>query len=179
MGEPQAVTGFDSAERERSRAALRRYMREHGIGASKLQYQIEKADQPRKREIPLSTLQRFILGKHHTQEHHVALCHAFVKDLPYYGEGREIEQLGAAFYSFLQPEQPEEKEEAGDRLAALAGTWESPASVLTLTIAPGEKYLLARESARCLLVTGEDGRDPELAARRRMREGVMVIMAAG
>lgn len=180
MEAPQAVTGFDSAERERIRAALRRYMREHRVGAPALQYRIEEADQPRKREIPLSTLQRFITGRHHTQDHHVALCHAFVKDLPYYGEGREVEQLGTALLSFLQPELPEQGETAeGGRLAKLAGTWESAASVLTLTAAPDRTFLLARESARCLLATGEDERDPELAARRRVREGVMVAVAAG
>lgn len=180
MEAPQAVTGFDSAERERIRAALRRYMRENRIGAPALQYRIEEADQPRKREIPLSTLQRFIAGKHHTQDHHVALCHAFVKDLSYYGEGREVEQLGAALLSFVQPEIPEVGV-APDAapLAKFAGTWESSASVLTLTAAPGQKFLLARESARPLLAAGQNERDPEIAARRRMREGVMIIVAAG
>lgn len=99
--EPKIRTEFDSAERERVRATLRRYMQEHRIGTPTLQYRIIEADQPLRREIPLSTLQRFITGSHHTQEHHVALCHAFVKDLPYYGEGREVEQLGAALSGFL------------------------------------------------------------------------------
>ena len=95
MSEPESRTGFDQRERELVRSALRRYMEENRIGTPTLQYRIIEAD-PRRREIPLSTLQRFITGAHHTQDHHVALCHAFVRDLPYYGEGRDI---GAARHS--------------------------------------------------------------------------------
>ena len=62
---------------------------------------IIEADQPRRREIPLSTLQRFITGAHHTQDHHVALCHAFVRELPYYGEGRDIAEVATALTNFF------------------------------------------------------------------------------
>lgn len=165
MKEAQAATGFDGAERERIRAALRRYMRKHGIGAPALQYRIIETD-PRKREIPLSTLQRFILGKHHTQEHHVALCHAFVKDLPYYGEGRETEQLGDALFGFLQEPVDDEAREAliAKLTKEFAGAFETrtrPATVggafpyppesniaesrLSFAPVPGKPWLNARE----------------------------------
>jgi hypothetical protein len=109
MSELQSRAGFDQREREFVRSALRRYMQEHGIGTPALQYRIIEADQPRRREIPLSTLQRFITGSHHTQDHHVALCHAFVRELPYYGEGRDVAQLGDALASFFPLRWPEPK----------------------------------------------------------------------
>jgi hypothetical protein len=96
MDELETRAGFDQEERERIRRALRRYMTEHRIGTPTLQSQIINADAPRRRVIPLSTLQRFITGAHHTQDHHVALCHAFVSRLPYYGEGLDIAQFGEA-----------------------------------------------------------------------------------
>jgi hypothetical protein len=102
MDDVQAQAGFDREERARIRQTLRRYMREHGIGTPTLKYKIEEADQPRRREIPLSTLQRFLADSHHTSEHHVTLCHAFVRDLPYYGEDSELRQFGGALFSFLQ-----------------------------------------------------------------------------
>jgi hypothetical protein len=115
MSELQSGTGFNQRERELVRSALRRYMQEHRIGTPALQYRIIEADQPRRREIPLSTLQRFVTGSHHTQDHHVALCHAFVRELPYYGEGRDLAQFGdalAAFFALRWPE-PQGSDVAG------------------------------------------------------------------
>ena len=108
MSEPESRTGFDQRERELVRSALRRYMEENRIGTPTLLYRIIEAD-PRRREIPLSTLQRFITGAHHTQDHHVALCHAFVRELPYYGEGRDVAQFGDALASFFPLRWPEPK----------------------------------------------------------------------
>lgn len=171
MDQPQAVTGFDSAGRERIRAALRRYMQENRIGTPALQYRIIKSDEPRHREIPLSTLQRFVTGKHHTQEHHVALCHAFVKDLPYYGEGRDLAQFaGALAMVFEIPEERIERAMQAQRLSrdiagryevyALLekefdldrkGTWtrtgfDVPYAEITFEAAPDENHLRVRES---------------------------------
>lgn len=102
MAETQSQTGFDPQDREQILRALRRYMKEHGIGTPTLLYRIIQAD-PRRREVTLSTLQRFLAEKHHTQDQYVALCHAFVKDLPYYGEGQDIGQLGAVLSGFFSP----------------------------------------------------------------------------
>lgn len=103
MHEAHAQTmGFGVSERERIRKALRRYMGEQRIGTPTLRSRIIEADKPRHREIPLSTLQRFLAGSHQTSEHHVALCHGFASVLSYYNEGREVAQFGDALSSFYQ-----------------------------------------------------------------------------
>lgn len=101
MTDAQLRNKFDVDERERIRRALLRYMRENCIGTPTLQFRIVEADAPRHREIPLSTLQRFLTARHHTQEHHVALCHGFVAGLPYYGEGSELALLGQGLAGFF------------------------------------------------------------------------------
>lgn len=183
MDAPSARMEFDAAERERIRAALLRYMEEHRVGVPTLQYRIIKADEPRHREIPLSTLQRFLGRKHQTQEHHVVLCHAFVKELPYYGEGRDIAQFGTAFFGFLNTRlQGGEREALAARLKSeFAGSYEAAGTHLTLEDAGDEPYLLARERSGCVLAAeySEEQAQREVARRRRMREGVMVLIAAG
>lgn len=104
MSEQTAFAAFDQDERMRIQRALRRYMEEHRIGTPTLQKRIISADKPRHREIPQSTLQRFVGGSHHTNDHHVALCHAFVKDLPYYGENYDLTTLGNGLLRFLADE---------------------------------------------------------------------------
>lgn len=101
--EAQLRPEFDERERDFIRHALDRYMVEHGIGVPTLQTRLIEADHPRHREIPVSTLQRFLAGKHHTNDHHVAVCHAFAKELPYYGEGRDLRFLGDALAQFCVP----------------------------------------------------------------------------
>jgi len=105
MNEAREPIHLDDAERDRIRRTLRRYMIEHHIGTPTLQGQIIDADEPRHREIPLSTLQRFLTGSHRTSDHHVLLCHDFVKELPYYGEGKDIAFFGKAVSAFFQPQQ--------------------------------------------------------------------------
>lgn len=182
MSEPQTRTGFDHAARERVRAALRRYMQDHRIGTPTLQYRIIEADEPRRREIPLSTLQRFITGSHHTQDHHVALCHAFVSDLPYYGEGRDIAQFGEALFGFVQDQaQGREREALIARLESeFAGTYEAASAHLTLSASDGQPWLIARETARCELNPDKyaERAANELSRRRRAREGVMVLISS-
>lgn len=103
MSEPDTLLHIDDTARERVRRALRRYMAESRIGVPSLQALIIKADAPRRREIPLSTLQRFLAGRHRTSDHHVVLCHKFVKDLPYYGEGKDLAAFGAAALTLFAP----------------------------------------------------------------------------
>lgn len=118
MNEPQRPIHIDDPERDRVRRSLRRYMEENCIGAPTLQERIIKADAPRHREIPLSTLQRFLTGSHRTSDHHVSLCYDFVKDLAYYGEGKDIALFGAAAFSFFQ--QPSDTtEDRAERIAML------------------------------------------------------------
>ena len=68
---------FDLAERELTRKKLIRYAKENGIGAGRLAERI-KDSHPRKTEIPLSTLQRFLAGWGKNKSC-VALCHRFVE----------------------------------------------------------------------------------------------------
>ena len=165
MSEPESRAGFDQRERELVRSALRRYMEENRIGTPTLLYRIIEAD-PRRREIPLSTLQRFITGAHHTQDHHVALCHAFVRDLPYYGEGRDIGAVRGGADRFLQRAHSFDTSKAvpvswpRSLLASLKGVRKQRRGVaplpgrerrtvlwsrLSLTVAPEQPFLVARE----------------------------------
>lgn len=182
MQELTTRTGFDLAEREHVRRALLRYMREHRIGVPKLKDRIIEAD-PRRREIPLSTLQRFLIGRHHTQEHHVALCQAFVRELPWYGEGRDLAEFGTALSVFLQGYvEVSEREVLAARLAEeFAASYQSASSTLTLSVLERQPYLLAHETARALLAPDQDSerKGDELEARRRSRDGVMVLAASG
>jgi hypothetical protein len=75
-GEVEQQT-FDAVERELIRKKLIRYMKENGIGAPTLAERIQDSH-PRKTEIPLSTLQRFLAGWG-KNESCVALCHRFVE----------------------------------------------------------------------------------------------------
>jgi hypothetical protein len=191
MTELLARSGFDQQERARVRGALRRYMAEHRIGAPTLQARIIEADAPRHREIPLSTLQRFLTGSHHTHDHHVALCHAFASALPYYGEGRDVAQLGATLAGFLQ--EPTDGDSRADLIAKLgtqfAGRYETrikPAapggfpyppesefvhSHLVFEPVPDQAYLLAREFVNDL-ANSADGRE-----RRFAFDGVLLFAA--
>jgi hypothetical protein len=192
MNEPQVATGFDEAERGRIRAALRRYMAENRISTPTLQYRVIEADKPRHREIPLSTLQRFITGAHHTQDHHVALCHAFVRELPWYGEGQDIARLGQALFGFLQEPMDEEGRQAlietlereftgsfetRTRPASAGGAFAYPPepgpadSRAIFTSAPGKPWLDAREFVTDLRNFAER---PE---RRFTYDGVLLFAA--
>jgi hypothetical protein len=74
------LANFDTQERERIRAALIGYMKEHLIGVPTLAERIKQAH-PRQMEIPLKTLQRFLAGKR-TQDMALNICAAFVETLP-------------------------------------------------------------------------------------------------
>jgi hypothetical protein len=117
MSEMQPPMADDDTLRGQVRQALRRYMEESRIGTPTLQVRVIEADKPRHREIPLSTLQRFLTGSHRTSDHHVSLCHDFVKELPYYGEGKDIALFGAAASSFFH--QPLDKDSRAALMAAL------------------------------------------------------------
>ncbi|WP_257315974.1 hypothetical protein [Shinella pollutisoli] len=84
---PPTVTFYDDAERGRIRAALRRYLAQNGIGAPKLRDLIADANGLAFRKdggepIALSTVQRFITGKHRVNDSFVRLCARFAEGLP-------------------------------------------------------------------------------------------------
>jgi hypothetical protein len=71
---------FDAAERELIRSKLIRYMKDNGIGVPTLAERIT-ASHPRKKEILIKTLQRFLAGNMRTNDASVALCHRFAEGL--------------------------------------------------------------------------------------------------
>lgn len=188
MNEPAPLKEFDAQERDRIRRTLRRFMEVNRIGTPTLQSRIIQADTPHHRVIPLSTLQRFLANKHHTLDHHMDLCQAFAKALPYYAEGTEIPQLGAALLAFLNPPMNlKECEALCDSLdQEVAGSYDTESepvgggsppdprgsnrytSEVTLTPAPGNAYLQARE---IVPDAGNAGGTPE---RRALHDGVLI-----
>jgi hypothetical protein len=93
LHEALKLTAFDEPARRRVRDGLRSYMRAHRIGAPTLQARIIEADAPRFREVPLSTLQRFLRDAHRTADAHVALCAEFLEKA---GESVAAEDTGFA-----------------------------------------------------------------------------------
>ena len=89
---------FDKQEREAIQRALRRYMDEHRIGTPTLQLRIMEADEPHRRELPLSTLQRFITGSHRTSDAYVGMCRRFLESV---GERFDAPRFGSALAAFL------------------------------------------------------------------------------
>lgn len=184
---------FDLAERHAIRIALKRYMAEQRIGTPTLQYLIIQADRPRHREIPLSTLQRFLAGSHHTLDHHVGLCYGFAMLLPFYGRDREFCELGNALFAFLGTQDKDAvpagaSDQLGPEHAGMYSFWEAPPDLgpaagtspppqensvhgtLTLTAVPESNYLHVRE-----MIGGNAAND---AAGFRAAEGVMIAVAS-
>ena len=179
MAEEAPGAAFDQKERTHVRRALLRYMAEHRIGAPTLQSRIIKADKPRHRVIPLSTLQRFIADTRHTSDHHVALCYTFARELPYYGEGRDVTQLGEALFDFLQGQvEGSERKALIERVAALAGSYQSGLLSLTLDQADGQPYLFAEEIGFFPPDDLESTPPDAMPARRRVYEGVLVLTSS-
>ncbi|WP_171232303.1 hypothetical protein [Ruegeria sp. HKCCA4812] len=58
---------FDQEQRDRIREAVKAYMKAHSIGVPTLLSRVHNAD-PRRREISLPTMQRFVRGTHKTSE---------------------------------------------------------------------------------------------------------------
>lgn len=186
MNEPQAMTGFDAAERERIRRALLRYMKERRIGVPALLPLIIKSH-PREMEMTLSTLQRFLKARHQTQDHYVALCQGFVKHLPYYGEGRDIPPLGAALCGFFERLDDGDAAAPAFAIERFVGAFEGRsrhgamrprvgvardfaplASHASLAAVPGKAFLEMRE----LVIDRQEGRD-----RRFAFDGVLLFVA--
>ena len=129
------MANFDTRERERIRAALIGYMKEHQIGAPTLAKRIEEAH-PRHMEIPLKTLQRFLAGKR-TQDMALNICAAFVEKLPNKPMAFQAlaESLNALYTITAKVER------AGDY--SLTATFQREPSRITLT--PSGLYLAVKE----------------------------------
>ncbi len=78
---PEFAPLNDNESRRLIRDKLLHYMRSHDMGVPTLAKRIKNAH-PRKLEIPIKTLQRFLADTHRTNDLHVALCSDFVEGLP-------------------------------------------------------------------------------------------------
>lgn len=171
MSTERTRPAFDAKERARIRRGLRGYMEQHRIGTPTLQLRIMEADEPHRRELPLSTLQRFITGSHRTSDAYVEMCHQFLERV---GAADEPE-LGSALAAFFGGDP--------DRLrasvAGYAGSYvvraKSSSAAATLPhayarFAPADddRYLRAAETAH-------DISRPDAPARRHRYEGAVVF----
>lgn len=98
-----AITYYDDAERSRIRQAMRRYQSQNNIGSPMLRNLIADANGlgPRKDgadPIALSTVQRFITGKHRVNDAFVRLCEKFVAGLP---DDDPVTAFGEQLMAFL------------------------------------------------------------------------------
>lgn len=97
------ITYYDDAERSRIRQAMRRYLSQNRIGSPKLRDLIADANGLSQRKdgadpIALSTVQRFIVGKHRVNDGFVRLCANFVAGLP---DADPIAAFGEQLMAFL------------------------------------------------------------------------------
>lgn len=100
---PPAITYYDDVERSRIRDALRRYLAQNGIGAPKLRDLIADANGLAFRKdggdpIALSTVQRFITGRHRVNDSFVRLCARFAEGLP---DNDPVTTFGQQLSAFL------------------------------------------------------------------------------
>lgn len=99
--EPARKSAFDHGDRERIRAALFRYMEEHGIGVPTLIAHMAKAVKREARYIPQKTLQRFLAGEMRTNDASVSIFHEFARTLPPAKD--ELGELALALGGFFKP----------------------------------------------------------------------------
>ena len=92
---------LDIAQQERIRQALLAYMQAHAIGVVKLSRRISEAH-PRRPEIIVKTLQRFLAGRT-VNEQMVAFCDHFVSKMPH--RPTVLHELAEAMQKFYGHEQ--------------------------------------------------------------------------
>jgi hypothetical protein len=165
---------YDQQERERVRRSLRRYMEEHRIGTPTLQLRIIEAD-ARQRELPLSTLQRFITGSHRTSDAYVDMCRRFLESVGVEGEtadfaavmagqfgggdSKQAQELAAAFaHEYVLDASPWDTEGSGD----------VPYAIARFDQVPGKPYLKIAEEAHDMI-------RPTASPRRHRYEGALVF----
>lgn len=103
-GVQETQPSFDEAARVRVRGRLLHYMREHRIGVPTLAKRITDAS-PRKQEIPIKTLQRFLAGHMRTYDSYVSLFNRFAENLP---DHDPIGTFAKAISSFYRSEEREQ-----------------------------------------------------------------------
>lgn len=170
MSVQSARETFDETTRERTRASLRRYMSEHGIGVPTLLRRIEDADE-RRREIPLSTLQRFLRGTHRTTDLYVSIFASFLRKMDAPLEADEFGEALASFYSLPRAHEDEPETLTVGGMAGAYKTHTSPpetqsplplrtrdaagSSRVSLRAVPGQSFLLAQEDCDASALQGD------------------------
>ena len=91
-------TRFDMTERARLRAALIRYMKEHGIGVPTLQVRIADGTDRSPDLLPLKTLQRFLADVGRTNDTFLIPCFEFAQSLPAGGDIEGFAREAAGFF---------------------------------------------------------------------------------
>lgn len=174
MIESAARDAYDLKERARIRRSLRRYMEEHRIGTPTLQLRIMKAD-ARGRELPLSTLQRFIAGSHRTSDAYVDMCRRFLESAGMAGETVDLAEALAAHFGDEDSEQARARAAAFADLYRIEATpWDAersgnaPYAIARFDQVPGKPYLKVAEEAH-------DMARPVGSARRHRYEGTLVF----
>jgi len=174
MNESAAREAFDQKERARIRRSLRRYMEEHRVGTPTLQRRIEEAD-ARRRELPLSTLQRFVAGTHRTSDSYVDMCARFLEGV---GVSAAAENIGEALAGYFGDK---DRQQARTRAAVFAGAYVIHAEPWDRTHAGGAPYADARfdhEPEKPYLAVAEETHDMQRQGglpRRHRYEGTLVF----
>lgn len=153
MEATQTRPAFDELTRERIRRGLRAYMEANRIGTPTLLGRIMEADAPRFREMPLSTLQRFIAGRHRTLDSYVGMCQQFLEK-----QGAALApEFGEALHRFIghAPSPAAEALPIGTALEVVADSYEIALTgagqekaygEITLSRDPRQNYLHAQET---------------------------------
>ncbi len=128
-------------------------MEEHRIGTPTLQLRIMKAD-ARGRELPLSTLQRFIAGSHRTSDAYVDMCRRFLERAGVAGEVIDVAEALAAHFGDENSEQARARAAAfADQYRIHATPWDAeragnaPYALARFDHVPGKPYLKVAEEA--------------------------------
>lgn len=149
---------------------MRRYVREHNIGAPALRERIEQADDLQ-RELTLSTLQRFMNDKHRTTDLYVSMFAAFLRKMDVPIEADEFGEVLASFYSLPQVRDDEPETLTVGGMAGVYKTHtsspetQSPlplrardaagSSRVSLRAIPGQSFLLAQEDCDASSLQGD------------------------
>lgn len=176
-----APAAYDAKARARIRARLRSFMEQHRIGVPTLKDRIERADK-RGRELPLSTLQRFLRDSHRTMDMYVEMCAGFLAANDWL---REPADFGEPLHAFLQGHKPDPL--AGFSIGSLKGSYAAKRFAAKIDPVPellqgGESHstvrLRTKKDAAYLLVE-EDEPDVRLpredAGRQYTYDGVALL----
>jgi len=93
------VTEFDALQRGLIRRKLIAYMKQHGIGVTRLAERI-KAAHPRRPQIPVKSLGRFLDGRMRTEDRLVSFCAHFTEKMP---DPDPMVGLGLALSAVFKP----------------------------------------------------------------------------